>query len=88
MAYQKLQSSRASEVTPSDTNNIPSVSSENGRGNNGCTLYIGTAGDVKVLTSGGDEVTFVGLLGGQFIPVNVVKVFATSTTASNILALW
>ncbi len=33
MAYQKLQTSRAAAVIPSDTINIPSVSTENGRGN-------------------------------------------------------
>lgn len=88
MAYQKLQASRASLVTPSDTINIPSVSSEDGKGNNGCLLYVGTGGDLKVLTIGGDEVTFVGFPNGGFLPVNVIRVFSTGTTASDILALW
>lgn len=88
MAYQKLQSSRASVVVASDTVNIPSVSSENGRGNNGCTLYVGTGGNLRVLTAGGDDVLFTALPGGSFLPVNVLKVFSTNTTASNILALW
>jgi len=88
MAYQKLQASRASLVTPSDTVNIPSVSSENGRGNNGCVLYVGTGGDLRVLTAGGDDVVFAGFPNGAFLPVNVIKVFATNTSASGILALW
>ena len=58
MAYQKLQTSRAADVTPSDTLEIPSISSENGRGNNGCILYIGLAGNLKVKTAGGDTVVF------------------------------
>ena len=56
--------------------------------NNGCVLYVGVAGDVKVTTAGGDDVTFTGILAGSFIPVQVVKVFATGTTSTNIVALW
>ena len=88
MAYQKLQASRASSVTPSDTVDIPSVSNSSGRGNNGCVLYVGTGGDLRVLTAGGDDVVFAGLPDGTFLPVNVVRVFITNTTASGILALW
>lgn len=88
MSYQKLQANRASLVTPSDTVNIPSLSSESGTPNRGCVLYIGTGGDLKVLTIGGDEVTFTNFQDGSFLPVQVVRVFATGTTASNIIALW
>lgn len=56
--------------------------------NNGCVLYVGVAGDVKVTTAGGDDITFTGVLAGSFIPVQVLKVFATGTTATNIVALW
>ena len=51
-------------------------------------LYVGTGGNVRVLTAGGDDVVIVGAGAGEFIPINVVKVFATNTTASDILALW
>tara|TARA_R100001463_G_scaffold1991_1_gene8571 strand:+ start:1200 stop:1466 length:267 start_codon:yes stop_codon:yes gene_type:complete len=88
MAYEKLQARRAAAVTPSDTATIPSISAADGTGNNGCVLYVGVAGDVKVTTAGGDDVTFTGILAGSFIPVQVVKVFATGTTATNIVALW
>lgn len=88
MSYQKLQANRASSVTPSDTVNIPSLSSESGTPNRGCVLYIGTGGDLKVLTVGGDEVTFTNFQDGSFLPVQVVRVFETDTTASNIIALW
>jgi hypothetical protein len=88
MAYQKLQANRASAVTPSDTVNIPNISTADGSGNNGCVLYVGVTGNVRVLTAGGDDVTLVGVSAGQFIPVQVVKVFATGTTSTNILALW
>ena len=88
MATQKLQAQRASAVTPSDTVNIPNIATENGLGNRGCLLYVGGAGSIKVTTSGGDDVTFTGLTAGQFMPVSVVKVFATGTTATDIIALW
>ena len=45
-------------------------------------------GNVRVMTAGGDDVVFVAVPAGQFIPVNVVQVFSTDTTASDILALW
>jgi hypothetical protein len=54
----------------------------------GAVLYIGTAGNLKVTTVAGDEVTFVGINTGAFFPVHVKKVWATGTSASNILALW
>ena len=155
MAYQKLNTSRAYKVIPSDNAPIPQIMLEDGSGtitgtggtnitdgtadfrtagvtrgmvivnttsgasaiitgingtselelnatifvagdnyqiyggqNNGAVLYVGTAGDVRVLTAGNDDVIFVGVLDGSFIPVNCIKVFATDTTASNILALW
>jgi len=88
MSYQKLQAYRAAAVVTSDTVNISSISAQDGKGNNGCVLYVGVAGNVKVLTVGGDEVTFTGVLAGSFIPVQVLRVFATGTTATNILALW
>jgi hypothetical protein len=88
MAYQKLQAGRAALVTPDDVNEIPSVSSQNGKGNNGCVLYIGTPGNIRVKTVGGDDVIFTGVYAGQFFPVQVLQVFDTGTTAGEIVALW
>ena len=88
MAYQKLQAYRASVVTPSDTADIPSVSTQDGAGNNGCVLYIGGAGNIKVTTAGGDTVTFTGVLAGSFFPVQVLRLWSTGTTATSVIALW
>ena len=57
-------------------------------GNQGCVLYIGGPGNVTMTTNGNDTITLVGLNGGQFVPVQCVKVFATGTTATSIIALW
>jgi hypothetical protein len=84
--YQKLQAGRAAAVTPSNTVDIPSVSG--GTSNNGCVLYVGGAGNLRVDTIGGDDVTFTGVLAGSFIPVQVTRVYATGTTATSIVALW
>lgn len=54
----------------------------------GAVLYIGTAGNLRVTTIAGDDVTFTGINTGAFFPVQVIKVWATGTTASNIIALW
>ena len=88
MAYQKLQGRSAAAVTPSNTSNIPSVSTEDGNGNNGCVLYVGGTGNLKVLTVGGDEVVFSNVQAGTFVPIQVLRVFATGTTATSIVAIW
>jgi hypothetical protein len=54
----------------------------------GCVLYIGTGGNLRVLTVAGQDVTFANVLGGTFLPVQVLKVFSTGTSAANIVALW
>jgi hypothetical protein len=56
--------------------------------NQGCVLYVGNTGNVRVLTAGNDDVTFVGIAAGAFVPVQVKRVFATDTTATDIVALW
>jgi len=87
MAYTKLTANRAALVTPSDTDLIPSLSNPDGI-NNGCALYIGLPGNVRVQTAGGDDVLFVGCYAGQFFPVNVIQVYNSGTTAGEIVALW
>jgi len=56
--------------------------------NNGCVLYVGNTGNVRVLTAGNDDVTFVGIPAGAFVPVQVKRVFASTTDATDIVALW
>ena len=66
----------AEAVTPSDTLSLGATS----------TIYIGGAGNIKVVTTGGDTVTFNGVLAGIFLPVAVTQVFSTGTTATNMVA--
>jgi len=74
-------------VTPNDTDNINYPGSPDGLLVS-FVLYIGTSGNLRVLTASGNDVTFVGIIGGTFLPVQVIRVFATDTTAANIVALW
>ena len=54
----------------------------------GAVLYVGGAGDLSVQFADGGTAVFSGLLAGTFFPLNVVRVNATGTTATNIVAIW
>jgi hypothetical protein len=91
MANLKLQTSVAAVVVPNNTVNIAYPGDTTDPPFNSawpCVLYVGTGGTLKVRTAGGNEVTLVGVAAGTFIPIQVVRVFSTGTSATNILALW
>lgn len=48
-------------------------------------LFVGTGGTVKVLTLGGDTVTYTVPTGG-YVRMNVTQVFSTGTSAALIVA--
>lgn len=64
--------------TNSDTVNLPSPS----------VIYVGGGGSVKVTTAQGDEVTFHGMQPGGVVPVQVIRVWATGTTATNLVRVY
>jgi hypothetical protein len=68
---------RATAVTPSDGTELPAGA-----------IYVGGAGNVSVVTEGGDTVTFSNVPAGFILPLRVTKVRSTSTTATNIVLLW
>jgi hypothetical protein len=43
---------------------------------------------MKVDMALGSTVTFVGLVGGTILPIQVTRVYSTDTTASDIVALY
>jgi hypothetical protein len=51
-------------------------------------VYVGTGGNVAVTTPQGDQVTFVNLPAGGVIPVQVLQVLATGTTATNLVRIY
>jgi hypothetical protein len=52
-----------------------------------CVLYIGTGGDLDIITAGGDYAYLANVPSGTFLPIQVIKVNQFGT-ASNIVALW
>lgn len=53
-------------------------------------LYVGTGGDVVIVTGRGEQVTFRGVPSGSLLPVMAatVKSTANGTTASNIVGIY
>jgi hypothetical protein len=69
----------ASAVTPSDSTNLTNAAR---------ALYVGTAGNIALVTVGGNVITFVNVQSGTILPVRTTRVNATNTTATNIVALY
>ena len=87
MSNLKLQVGRALAVVPNDDDDIYFVGSQAEKVIP-AVLYVGVGGNLRVLTAGGDDVIFYNLNDGVFLPVNVLRVFDTDTTADSIVALW
>jgi len=51
-------------------------------------VFVGGGGTVRVLTAQGSDVTFVGVLAGSILPVQVARVYATTTTATNMVRIF
>lgn len=69
----------AAAVTPDDNNDLTTAA----RG-----LYVGGAGDLTVITTAGDTVTFVAVPAGTLLPVRAARVLDAGTAATSIVALW
>jgi len=68
---------RASNVTPSDSVDLAEASR---------AINVATSGTVRVTTIGGTTATLYVTAGSAF-PVRVLRIWATGTTATNIVAL-
>jgi hypothetical protein len=66
-------------VTPHDTNTLASFAR---------ALYIGGDGDMVVKDPSGTSVTFASLQAGTILPIQTNRVLSTSTTATNIVAIY
>lgn len=75
-------------TTTAQAYTVYSSSSQAGLGNTGAFLYVGGTGNVSVITIGGDQITFNGIPAGTTLPIQVLKLRATGTTATLINALW
>lgn len=68
----------AEAVVTSDTVDLPNTP----RG-----IYVGTTGDIKVTMVGGQTVTFKSVPVGM-LWIRAQRVFASGTTATNLVAVW
>lgn len=50
-------------------------------------LWVGTGGNLRVTTAGGETVTFRNV-GSGILPIRAARVHATGTSAGDILAVW
>ena len=68
----------AAEVLPDDGTDLAYTSR---------ALHVGIGGDVRLTMAGGETVTIRNVAAGM-LPIRVQRVFATGTTAGDIVALW
>jgi hypothetical protein len=67
----------AEAVTKSDTTTFnPSV------------LFCGSGGTIRVMTPQGTDVTFTNLAAGSILPVQVIRVYSTTTNATDIVRIF
>lgn len=69
----------AASITPNDSADLAA----NTRG-----IYVGTGGDLRVTMAGGQTITFKSLTGGMVHPFCTTRVWATGTTASDIVGVY
>ncbi len=80
MATSATQSARdVADITPNNTRNLAREAR---------AIYVGTGGHLRITTQYGNTVTFKNLVRGQILPVQVMKVWATGTTATDLIALF
>jgi hypothetical protein len=69
----------AAAISTSDTVDLSNVT----RG-----IYVGVGGNINLITANGETVLFKGALVGTILRVQASRVKATSTTATDLVALW
>lgn len=68
----------AKAVVPNDAADMPTQCR---------SIYVGTTGNIQVTTVGGDVAVFNNVPAGMVLPVQAKRIWATNTTASNLIAL-
>lgn len=66
-------------VTPSDSVDCSFVTR---------ALWVGTGGDISILTRGGSTVVLKNAASGSLIPIRAVRVNLTNTTATDLVGLY
>lgn len=70
----------AKVVTPHATDSLPAI----------CRLWVGGAGNLNVVTDGGETVLISGLQTGSMTPegLGIARLLVVNTTADLIVAVW
>lgn len=68
----------AAAITPHNSTNLDTVAR---------AIYVGTTGNIVIVTPNDEVVTFTSVPVG-ILPVMAKRINSTSTTASNLVALW
>jgi len=71
-------------ITTSDT--VDNLLLDNGTPPKG--IYVGAAGNVVAVDQDGTAVTFLGAIAGSILPIRPRRINATSTTATDLVALY
>lgn len=79
MADYTNPSGEALAITPSDSTYFSSPT----RG-----IYVGGAGNITCITASGASVVFYNCVAGSILPIRVVLINATGTSASNLVGLY
>lgn len=69
----------AAAITPHDTNDLAYDIR---------AIYVGGAGDIALITTGGSAVTLSAVPAGSILPIRASRIKATGTTATLIVGLW
>ncbi|MBV1904333.1 MAG: hypothetical protein KUG58_11940 [Marinosulfonomonas sp.] len=69
----------AIEIIPDDLNPLDMVTR---------ALYVGQTGDISVEMKSGQIVGFQNVQGGSILAIRTLKVRATGTTATGLIAMW
>lgn len=79
MALEFTPAVGAVSITPSDSVTLPRAYR---------AVYVGTAGDLHILTEDGSEITLTNIAAGCIHPISVRKVFQTGTSAGAIVGFY
>ncbi|WMT89096.1 hypothetical protein [Pelagibacterium sp. H642] len=65
-------------ITPDDFNDLPQVTR---------AIYVGSAGNLAVVSAWGREVRFANVAGGTVLPVCAARIMASGTDAGDLVGL-
>ena len=78
MSYDTKPSTQYFSITPSDSVNYDKCRA----------LYVGVSGNVQAVQPNGTVVPFLNAVAGSVLPIETIRINATSTTATDLVGLY